>query len=158
MERKKALVLLSVVILIVVASSAVVTIGAASSEGWGNGGFAGWFSGMMMGPRGRLGGLQRGGGYYGFINVSEKYKANAINIAKNDPDVQNLLNDGYNVTGVRPVITTYIDAQGNVVTKATNAIVMLQKDTTGRASVWVDLEAGKVTRIVISTVTVIKKS
>jgi len=34
---------------------------------------------------------------------------------------------------------------------------MLQKDTSGRASVFVNLEEGKVTRIVILTRTVIEK-
>jgi len=80
-----------------------------------------------------------------------------INIAKNDTDVQNLLADGYNVTGVRPIIKTIVEGDGSVVTKATSAIVMLEKDTTGHASVWVDLEQGKVTKIVILTRTVIEK-
>jgi len=35
---------------------------------------------------------------------------------------------------------------------------MLRKDTTGLASVWVNVEAGTVTKIVILTRTVIEKS
>ena len=42
--------------------------------------------------------------------------------------------------------------------KATNAILMLSKDTTGRATVWVSIEQAKVTRIEILTRTVIEKS
>jgi len=102
-------------------------------------------------------GWQRGWERHGFIEVSEEYKENVINIAKSDKDMQNLLNGGYNITGVRPIITTKVDAKGNVVMKATEAIVMLQKDTTGNASVWVNVEEGKVTRIVILTRTVIEK-
>jgi len=80
-----------------------------------------------------------------------------INIAESDQDVQNLLNDGYNITGVRPIIKARVEASGDVVIKATSAIVMLEKDTTGHASVWVDIEEGKVTKIEILTRTVIEK-
>ncbi|MCW4046753.1 MAG: hypothetical protein NWE99_04215 [Candidatus Bathyarchaeota archaeon] len=96
-------------------------------------------------------------GGFGQIQVSTEFEQNVTDIAKNDADVQNLLADGYNVTAVRPIITTVIDANGNVVTKATSAILMLQKDTTGRATVLVDLEQAKVTQIVIETRTVIEK-
>jgi hypothetical protein len=41
--------------------------------------------------------------------------------------------------------------------KATSAIVMLEKGTTGHASVWVNVDEAKVTRIVILTRTVIEK-
>jgi len=99
----------------------------------------------------------RGGGRWGAIEVSEDYEENVINIAKSDPDVLDLLDSDYNVTGVRPIITTIVDADGNVVMKATSAVVRLEKDTTSRAFVWVDLEEGKVTRIAILTVTIIEK-
>jgi len=99
----------------------------------------------------------RGQGCYGSIEVSEEFKENVINIAKSDTDVQNLLNQGYNVTAVKPIIKTIVEGDGAVVTKATSAILMLEKDTTGRACVWVDLEQGKVTRIEILTITVIEK-
>jgi Tfp pilus assembly protein PilE len=92
-----------------------------------------------------------------FINVSEEFKDGVINIAKSDQDVQKLLADGYNITGVRPIITSTVEANGNVAIKATSAIVMLHKDTTGSAFVWVDVGAGKVTRIEISTRTLIEK-
>jgi len=157
MDRRNALMLLSLVALAAVIGSTVLTVYAADN-GEGGSGFAGWFNGRMRaGTCGQLGGGRRGGGPYGYIEVSEEYKENVINIAKSDPDAQNLLNDGYNITGVRPIITTKIDAEGNVVMKATNAIVMLQKDTTSCASVWVNLEEGKVTKIVILTRTVIEK-
>jgi len=44
-----------------------------------------------------------------------------------------------------------------VVAKAINAIVILKKDMTARAAVWVDLDAKKVTRIVTFTTTVTEK-
>jgi len=121
--------------------------------------FAGWFNGRMMmpgtcgGPRG----MMRGPRGYGFVEVSEEYEVNVMSIAESDKDVQALLDDGYNITGVRPIIKAIVEADGTVVTKATSAIVMLKKDTTSRASVWVDVEEAKVTRIVILTRTVIEK-
>ena len=150
MDRRNALMLLSLVaVAAVIGSTALAVYATDNGEEIGNGfaGICGW------GHGGR-----RGGGPYGFIEVSEEYKENVINIAKSDQDVQNLLNDGYNITGVRPIITTKVDAEGNVVMKATNAIVMLEKDTTSRASAWVNLEKAKVTKIVIVTMTVIEKS
>ena len=98
-----------------------------------------------------------GRGYYGFVEVSEEFEESVINIAKGDPDVQELLADGYNITGVMPIIKARVEANGDVVIKATSAIVMLRKDTTGSASVWVDVEEARVTRIVILTRTVIEK-
>ena len=92
-----------------------------------------------------------------FITVSEEFKNNVINVAQSDSDVQNLLNDGYNITDVRPIINATVEADGTVTLKATSAIVMLSKDTTGRATVGVDLEQAKVTRIIILTRTVIEK-
>jgi hypothetical protein len=114
---------------------------------------SGWnFNHMGFGRHG-FGGF----GGFGQIQVSSEFEQNVTNIAKNDTDVQNLIADGYNVTSVKPIITTVIDANGNVVTKATSATLTLQKDTTGYATVWVDLEQAKVTRIVIQTRTVIEK-
>jgi hypothetical protein len=98
-----------------------------------------------------------GGGFGGSITVSEEYKDNVISIAQNDSDVQNLLADGYNITKVRPIIATTVESDGTVTMKATTAIVMLEKDTTARAFVTVNVEEGKVTEIVILTRTVIEK-
>jgi hypothetical protein len=109
-------------------------------------------------PGGRHGFKGRGFGWGGgSITVSQEYKDNVINIAKNDSDVQNLLADGYNITDVRPIINTVVEADGTVTMKATTAIVMLSKNTTGRAFVTVNVQDGKVTEIVILTRTVIEK-
>jgi hypothetical protein len=106
-----------------------------------------------LGPRfGR-----QGFGNFGSIEVSEEFKQTVTNIAQSDQDVQNLIADGYNVTAVRPIIKTVVDGEGNVVTKATSAVLLLQQDTTGHASVLVSIEEAKVTQIVILTRTVIEK-
>jgi hypothetical protein len=92
------------------------------------------------------------------FTVSEEYKTNVITVAENDTDVQALMAEGYNVTDVRPIIETIVEADGTVTMKATTAIVALVKDTTGRAMVWVDIESVTVTRIEIHSITIIDKS
>jgi hypothetical protein len=101
--------------------------------------------------------MMRGFGGFGPVEVSEEFKQTVTSIAKTDTDVQDLINDGYNITSVNPIIKTVIDAEGNVVTKATTAVLTLQKQTTGHATVMVDIEEAKVTQIVILTRTVIDK-
>jgi hypothetical protein len=121
-----------------------------------SGGFM--LGGMMLGPAGPgpRGGPHRGRGFV-FIEVSEEFEESILAIAEGDEDVQALLDEGYNVTGVRPIIKTVVDGNGDVVTKATDAIVLLEKEDTGRAGVWVNLDEAKVTEIVIVTRTVIEK-
>ncbi|MDI9644110.1 MAG: hypothetical protein QFX35_02685 [Candidatus Verstraetearchaeota archaeon] len=94
----------------------------------------------------------------GCIEVSEEYKATVVGIAQNDSDVQDLLADGYNITSVHPIIRTTLDAEGYVTSRATTAVLNLQKDENNSASVWVDVVNGAVTKIVISSRTVIDKS
>ena len=116
----------------------------------------GWGEGPMgFGRHGR--GFGGGCGEFGRIQVSDEYKTAVTTIAQNDTDVQQLIADGYNVTRVMPIVTTVIDAEGNVATKATNATVVLEKDTTGYAFVSVDLAQNKVTQIITYTKTVIQK-
>ena len=160
-KRSKVLALLSVLAVAVIMSGILLTTQAANSTGTSDertNGSSGLIYGSM-GP-GRCG-WSRGGlggwGPYGHIQVSTEFQDKVISIAENDTDVQALLNDGYNVTGVRPIITATVNANGSVTMQATTAVVTLEKNTTGRASVLVDLEQGKVTQIVISTRTVIDK-
>ena len=112
----------------------------------------------LFGGHGHGHGGDCGWGWGGSITVSQEYKDNVINIAKNDSDVQNLLTEGYNITDVRPIINSTIEADGTVTTKATTAIVTLTLNTTGRAYVTVNVEEAKVTQIVIYSKTVIDKS
>jgi hypothetical protein len=159
MDRSKALILLTMVAVAAILGGIVLTTYAAGNGEENGNGFAEWFNNgrMMPGTCGWPHGGPRGWGGYGFVEVSEEYEENVINIAKNDSDVQELLDDGYNITGVKPIIKAVVEGDGTVVTKATSAIIMLKKDTTSHASVWVDVEEAKVTKIVILTRTVIEK-
>jgi len=157
-DKKKALILLSMVAVAAVMGGIILSAYSADNGEENTNGFAGVFNGRMMpGLCSQPHGWLRGRGGYGFVEVSEEFEENVINIAKSDSDVQDLLDDGYNMTGVRPIIKSIVEADGTVVTKATSAIVMLEKDTTSHASVWVDMEEAKVTEIVILTRTVIEK-
>lgn len=119
---------------------------------------------MMLGEQ-QFGGLMfrqghKGGDTRGMrnIEISEEYKNSVNSILDSDADVQNLISEGYNVTNIRPVIKSYVEADGSVSSKATNAVVMLQNGTSGYATVDVDVSEAKVTQIVIFTRTVIDKT
>jgi hypothetical protein len=119
--------------------------------GGGRRGFGGF------GPGGQEGFGPRGFGDAGGIEVSSDFTANVTNIAKNDSDVQNLLNSGYNITGIMPMFKTIVDGNGNVATQAATAIVLLENGTVGRSIVTVDLAQNKVTQIETFTRTIITK-
>ncbi|HLN44196.1 MAG TPA: hypothetical protein VK209_00645 [Candidatus Sulfotelmatobacter sp.] len=110
-----------------------------------------------MGPRGGMRGRGPCGFGRGAIEVSSDYVANVTSIAKADTDVQQLLSNGYNISRVIPQTRMTIDANGNVAMKASKATLILENGTTGRAFVTLDLQQGKVTKIVTFTVTVINK-
>jgi len=94
----------------------------------------------------------------GPIDINEEFKENVVEIAESDQDVQRLLSEGYNITCIRPIVSTTITGDGSVVAKAKSAILILCKNSSGIAFVWVDVENSKVTRIEIITRTVIEKS
>jgi hypothetical protein len=100
---------------------------------------------------------RHGIGGFGAIEISSEYNQTVTNIAENDSDVQNLIAQGYVINGVRPIVKNVVDGQGIVTTKATTAIVVLTKDTSGYARALVDIDQSKVTEIVILTRTVIQK-
>jgi hypothetical protein len=163
-KSRKVLVLLSIVALAAMISTYAFTALAQDTEEestpelpecineFGPGG------GHGKGPSGGHGrGL--GWGHFGYVEVSEEYEAKVISIAESDEDIQGLLNDGYTITGVRPILKTVVDSNGDVTTKATSAVVMLQnEDEMGHASAWVDIEEGLVSEIVIFNRTVIDKT
>lgn len=124
-------------------------------------------NGYFMGGSGHGGGHGCGMDPWTSITVSQGFKDNAINIAKNDTDFRNLLSQGYNITDVRPLINATVEADDTVTLKAASAIITLMQSPTtaqntttttmGRALVWVNIDQAKVTRIVTMTKTVIEK-
>lgn len=150
----KALILLSVVAVAAMLGGLYITAYATNDSGNSTTPRL-WRSGFGLEGGGRMMG---GCGRNGFVEVSAEYNQTVINIAESDSDVQNLLTEGYSISAVRPIIKSVVQADGTILTKATSAIVILTKDTTGTASVWVDVTAEKVTKIEILTRTVIDKS
>ena len=105
---------------------------------------------------GHRGGQNRMGAFRG-IQVSSEFTQNVTTITQSDSDIQNLLNQGYNITSIQPVISTIIDGNGNIETKASTVHVLLEGDNGSRAFVVVDLSQAKVTKIVTLAVTIIEK-
>ncbi|MGA3112245.1 MAG: hypothetical protein ABSE15_09480 [Candidatus Bathyarchaeia archaeon] len=88
---------------------------------------------------------------FGPIQISSAFTQNVTNILNGSTDVKALFSQGWNVTSIRPVITTTLDGNGNVVSQATSANVILE-GTNGRALVVVNLTTDKVTKIITTTV------
>jgi hypothetical protein len=97
-------------------------------------------------------------GCFSNIEFSEEYAQKVNNILSDDTDIQKLLSEGYNVTSIRPLIKSVVNADGTVTSKATIAIVNLENGTTGFATVKIDVELGKVNQIEIVTRTIIDKT
>ena len=158
-DRTKTAILLATIVAVAVVSGFAISTYAAENNEERSYNPSERFRGrmMMQNTHRGLNGKLPGQGCNRFLEVSEEFKENVINIAESDEDVQNLLNDGYNITRVRPIVKSLVEADGNVNTKATNAILMLENDEAGHAIVKVDLEETKVTEIVIFTKTTIEK-
>jgi hypothetical protein len=155
-DKRKTAVLFSVVVIIAVISGVALTALAATGQDTTT---AIGQNTTIPGPNGMPCGVGRDMGRgQGAIQVSEEFKANVISIAEKDTDVQGLLAKGYNITEIRPIITSVVNGDGTVTTKATGAIVMLTNQGTGRATALVDLSTKSVTRVDINTRTVIDKT
>jgi hypothetical protein len=92
------------------------------------------------------------------IEISDEFKSKVLSITLSDSDVQKLISQGYNVTGIKPTIKMTIQGDGTITLKATGAIVTLRNGNGGFAQVNVDLEKGTVTQIIIRNITVINKT
>lgn len=92
------------------------------------------------------------------VEVSEEYRERVLSIAREDPDVAKLLEEGYNITNVRPIVKAYVKADGSVELRADEAAVVMAKRG-GIAVALVSLKEGRVTKVVVYTrsLTVIQK-
>lgn len=93
----------------------------------------------------------------GFVQVSTDYENTVLTILRNDPDASKLLQEGFNVTTIKPIITLLVSGTGDVALRAKQALVLL-RGPSGFACVLVDVHQGKVIEIVTVTRTVITKS
>lgn len=160
-NRSKILGLLAIVAVAAVFGGMALTTYAVDNGEESNYGFPGWMNGQMMHGTCKRAWSREGQMWQGrhrFIEVSEEFEQNVIGIAEGDTDVQDLLAEGYNVTRVRPILKARVEGNGDVETAATEAVVMLEKDSTSKVCIRVDLVEAKVTKIVILTRTAIDKS
>jgi hypothetical protein len=91
------------------------------------------------------------------IEVSEEYRSRVLGILSEDKDAAKLISEGYNVTAVKPIVKVYVAADGSVTLRASQAMVTLVKKGEGVAVALVDLEQGKVVKLVVYSKTVIEK-
>ncbi len=115
---------------------------------------------FLMEGMGRGGHRGCGGwtGGLGILEVSSEYTANVNAILEADTDVQNLISEGYNVTSIKPIFKSVIEVDGTITTKATTAIAFLENGVSGHATVSIEVENAAITKIVITTITVIDKT
>jgi hypothetical protein len=66
--------------------------------------------------------------------------------------------EGYNVTSIKPILKSVVEADGTITTKANTAIAFLENGVSSHAIVSIDVENAVVTKIVITTITVIDKT
>mgnify|MGYP001772959377 CR=1 FL=1 len=81
------------------------------------------------------------------IEISEEYKKKVVDILEKDSDTRALIKEGYNITLIRPLIKVYVKGDGSVEFRATQALVRLHKNGEGTVLVLVDIEEGKVLKI-----------
>ena len=93
----------------------------------GNGEECSIFQGMLR--QARLG-RRHGWGRFGRLEVGEEYKENAVQIAENDEDVQALLDEGYSVIRVRPMVRARVGPEGKIDAESTDAKVIMGKEDT----------------------------
>jgi len=91
------------------------------------------------------------------VEVSGEFRERVVSIIESDPDAKKLLDEGFNITDVRPVFKVIVQGDGSVAVRATGALAILRKGSTGLAVVSVDVEGARVTRISVLTRTVIEK-
>ncbi len=153
-EKKKVLVLLSVLAIAAIIGTIVLAASSAEDDE-SDSGCVQMLGKRMLGEvnRWRMRIRERGSQ---FIEVSDEFKENVIEIVEGDEDVQDLLNDGYNITNVRPIIKVVVEGDGSVEARAVEAIIWLEKDEASHGVAWVDLDEASVTKIVILTRTVVK--
>jgi hypothetical protein len=81
------------------------------------------------------------------IEISEGFKEKVVTILNSNENTSKLLDEGYNITAIRPIIKLVVQDDGIVVLKAVGAWVTLHKEGGGVVHVLVDLENSTVVKI-----------
>ena len=89
--------------------------------------------------------------------LSDEFRHHVLEILMSDNRTAALLNEGYNVTAIKPVIQGVVEGDGTVALHAVKAIVVLREksgNTHGTALVVVDLVNNRVAKIIEHETTV----
>lgn len=92
----------------------------------------------------------------GLIQISPEYNETVTSILSTNSDVKSLLDQGYVVASVRPVITAYVQGDGTIAFRAEKAVVILTNGNT-TATYVVDIASRSVTHIATVNVSAIKE-
>jgi len=63
------------------------------------------------------------------IEIDPEYNSTVLDILKSNPETSQLLEQGFSVKAIKPLIKAYISANGEVTLKATQAITVLTNNT-----------------------------
>ncbi|MCE4606264.1 MAG: hypothetical protein F7B59_02910 [Desulfurococcales archaeon] len=84
------------------------------------------------------------------IVVSDEFRQNVIGILESNTTTADLINNGYNVTMIKPIIQEVVNGDNTVTLHATGAIVILHDNSgnhQGNVKILIDLENGKVVKL-----------
>ncbi|MEM0217455.1 MAG: hypothetical protein QXM73_01725 [Candidatus Nezhaarchaeales archaeon] len=92
----------------------------------------------------------------GTIQISSEYNETVMNILSTNSDARSLLDQGYRVVSMRPLVTAYVQGDGTVSFKAEKAVVILSNGNVVVAYI-VDVVSRSVTHIATINVGTIKE-
>jgi len=90
------------------------------------------------------------------IQVSSEYNQTVMDILKSNEEVLRLLEQGYSVISIRPIIRAYVEGDGTVVFKAQQALVVLSNGST-TVTYLVDISSGTVTHIATINISALRE-
>lgn len=82
------------------------------------------------------------------VEVSNEYRAKVESILRSDPDTSALLEEGYNITSIKPIVKLVAQGDGSIDVRADKVTVILFKNGSGRAIVYVDVAGSSVIEVV----------
>lgn len=91
-----------------------------------------------------------------FVQVSPEYNQTVMGVLESNDETSRLLEQGYRVVLMRPIIRAYVEGDGTVVFKAQQALVVLSNGST-TVTYLVDISSRAVTHIATINIGVLKE-
>ncbi len=102
------------------------------------------FRNQHMFPPGKQFGL---GIRYGIFELSSEFKDKVLSILRSDRNVSRLLDEGYDISAIRPIIKIAVQGDGSAALKVAEVWVSLYKEGEGVVHVLINYGEGKVVKI-----------